>query len=76
MARVMVRKTLRRVKMASFVQPGVEDDCFCDTVSTPICECVVAGYEVRGYHHSCPSYNLLLTARTGFRNKIEYYDAT
>ena len=40
MARVIVRKTLRRVNMASFVHPDVEEDCVCSTVSTPISEYV------------------------------------
>ena len=35
MASVMVRKTLRRVKMASFVHPDVET-VLCDTVSVEI----------------------------------------
>jgi hypothetical protein len=41
----IVKKTLRRVKIASFDQPD-GDDVLCDTVSGMICKRIDASYEM------------------------------
>jgi hypothetical protein len=60
----MVRKMLRRVKMASFDQPDVAADPSCDTVSISICKRMTADDEERAYYYWSPFFGMILDTKS------------